>query len=192
RKVRAKPEGRVLIEGAEGPLMVASERGGRRMLYVAWKLLDSDLPLRVSFPIFVGNAVSWLTGEGRTGGGGLTVRAGQPFSVAVPEGNAHTLTLEKPNGERVEMAASSGVAIMRAADVVGSYTIRGPKLHAEVAVSLLHEVESDITPRSTLDLSGHAVTARGSAMVLAEMWRPLVVVALFLLAVEWWVFVRRS
>lgn len=192
RKVRAKPEGRVLMEGAEGPLMVASERGGKRMLYAAWNLLDSDLPLRVSFPILVGNAVSWLTGEGRTSGGGLTVRAGQPFSVALPEGNAHTLTLEKPNGERVEIDAPPGVAIVRAADVVGSYTIRGPKLRSEVAVNLLNEAESDITPRSTLDLSGHAVVARGSAMVLAEMWRPLVVVALFLLAVEWWVFVRRS
>jgi Ca-activated chloride channel family protein len=192
RKVRAKPEGRVLMTGAEGPLMVASERGGRRMLYVAWNLLDSDLPLRVSFPILVSNAISWLTDERKAEGGGLTVRAGQPFSVTSPEGNAHTFILEKPNGERMALDASSGVAVVRTADVVGDYTLLGSKWRMEVAVNLLNEAESDITPRSTLDLSGHAVTARGSAIVLAQMWRSLVVIALCLLAVEWWVFVRRS
>ena len=84
RKVRVKPEGRTLIEGRDGPLLVVSETGGRRAIYAAWNLLDSDLPLRVSFPIFVSNAVAWLSGGERAASGGLNVRAGQPFLARCP------------------------------------------------------------------------------------------------------------
>jgi len=45
QRVQPKPEGRVLAQGTDGPLIVASERGGRRALYVGFGLLDSDFPL---------------------------------------------------------------------------------------------------------------------------------------------------
>ncbi len=193
RRIRPGPGGRVLLEGSDGPLVVAGERGGRRTLYAAWNLLDSDFPLQVSFPVFVGNAVAWLTGAGRTGGegAGLSVRAGQPFSVPAP-GAARTLTLAGPGGDRTQLDASSGVAIVRSANRVGDYVLSGPNLRTPVAVNLLSEAESDVAPRSALDLSGHALSGRGSSLVLAEMWRPLVLFALLVLAGEWWVFVRRS
>jgi hypothetical protein len=193
RKVRPRPEARVLVNGSDGPLVVASERGARRSLYVAWSLLDSDLPLRVDFPIFTGNAVRWLTGEGRAAGegGGMNVRAGQVFSVAAP-GKTKTLTLKGPDGIRETLDASSGLAIVRGADRVGDYQILGPKSKTSVAVNLLSEEESDVVPRATLDLAGKAVAARGDTAVLAETWRPLVLAALQALAVEWWVFVKRS
>ncbi len=193
RKVRARPEGRVLVSGSDGPLVVASERGAHRALYVAFKALDSDFPLRVSFPIFVGNAVRWLTGEGRAAGegGGMNVRAGQAFSVAAT-GSAKALTLKRPDGAKETLDASTGLAVVRSADRVGDYTISGPKTRTAVAVNLLSEEESDVVPRATLDLAGKEVTAKGDAAVLAETWRPLLLLALLVLSVEWWVFARRS
>jgi len=41
-------------------------------------------------------------------------------------------------------------------------------------------------------LSGHAIAARDALLTLAELWRPLALLALGILAAEWWVFVRRS
>ena len=191
-KVRVKPEGQVLAEGRDGPLLVVSETGGRRAIYAAWSLLDSDFPLRVSFPIFVSNALAWLSGGERAASGGLTVRAGQPFSIAVPENGVHSLTLEKSNGERAALDAPNGFAIARGADVVGDYAITGGKTRIEFVANLLNEEESDVAPRSSLELSGHTVGARGSTVVLAEIWRPLVLLALALLSLEWWIFARRS
>lgn len=192
RKVRVKPEGRVLLQGSDGPLIVAGERGAHRSLFVAWNLLESDFPLRVAFPIFVGNAVAWLTGNGRAGDdGGLSVRAGQPFTIATP-GDAPHVTLVNPNGDRTRLDAAGGVVVVRVADVVGDYVLAGPNRQTALIVNLLDEAESDIAPRSVLDLGGRSVAGRGSSLVLAETWRPLALLALLVLAAEWWVFVRKS
>lgn len=191
RKVRAKPEGQILLDGSKGPLIVASERNGRRTLYLAWNLLDSDFPLQVAFPIFVGNAVSWLTGANSSSSGGLTVRAGQPFSVTAPE-TVTALTLTGPNRSET-LDTSTGSAIIRSTDVVGDYTLVGGSVKTPIAVNLLSETESDVVPRAQLEFSQGSVPARTRAsLVLAETWRPLVLLALVVLAFEWWWFVRRS
>ena len=191
RRVQAKPEGRVLAQGSDGPLVVASERGGRRALYLGWSLLDSDFPLRLSFPIFVDNALNWLTQSGSQVGGGLSVRAGQPFTLAAAQ-PGEALTLQAPDGGKTSLDTISGVATIRSADQTGTYVVSGPKFHKEIAVNLLDEAESDVAPRPTLDLSGRAVAAHGSLLTLAETWRPLVLLVLLVLAGEWWFFVRRS
>jgi Ca-activated chloride channel family protein len=192
QRVQPTPEGRVLAQGSDGPLIVASQHGGRRALYVGFGLLDSDLPLRLAFPIFVDNAVNWLTDSGdRTTGGGLNVRTGQPFTLAAPQPGVK-LTLSTPDGDKLALDTTSGLATVRTADRTGLYTVTGPHVHKDIAVNLLDEAESDVRPRTALDLSGHPVAAHGALLTLAELWRPLVLLALGILAVEWWVFVRRS
>ena len=41
----------VLARSAEGPLLVAMERGKLRLLFIAFDLAASDLPLRIAFPV---------------------------------------------------------------------------------------------------------------------------------------------
>jgi hypothetical protein len=192
RRVSAKPEGRVLAEGSDGPLMVESESGGRKALYVAFTALDSDWPLRVSFPIFVSNAVTWLSG-GHSGGesAAFNVRTGRGFAFPTP-GKAGSLTLKRPDGSTVAIDAASGVATVRDADLAGLYTLSGKGVHTSIAANLTDEAESDVTPRATLDLSGSAVAATTKSIALAETWRPILLIGLFAMAVEWWVFARRS
>jgi hypothetical protein len=59
QRVRTKAAGEVLAECGAGPLIVAAE-GEKRQVYVAFKPLDSDFPLQVSFPIFISNALDFL------------------------------------------------------------------------------------------------------------------------------------
>lgn len=192
RRVRAAPDARILAQGTDGPLMVASQRGGHRALYVGWSLLQSDFPLRAAFPIFVDNALSWLTNAGaETASGGINVRAGQPFTLAVPRPGS-ALTLTSATGERTSLDTSSGIATVRGADRVGVDTIAGPGFRKDAAVSLLSDTESDIRPRTALSLSGRSVAAQGRLLSLAELWRPLVLAALAVLSLEWWLFARRS
>lgn len=190
--VEAKPEGRVLAEGSQGPLVVAGERDGQRLLYFGWNLLESDMPLRVAFPIIVSNAVAWLTGTERAIGGGIAVRTGQQFALAIPEGGAKTLALQKPDGERVSVDASSGLARLRMVDLVGDYTLTGLKSPVVLSANMLNEEEGDVAPHGALSISGRSVTAQGSSITLAELWRPIALLALLLLSLEWCVFARRS
>ncbi|HEX5324699.1 MAG TPA: VWA domain-containing protein, partial [Capsulimonadaceae bacterium] len=191
--VKVKPAGKVLAVGSDGPLIVSADQGGRRSIYVGFGLLDSDFPLRIGFPIFIDNAVHWLTGQGSAGlKGGLNIRAGQPFSVAVP-GNAGSVSLAKPDGSRDEIPVVGGMATVRAADRVGDYKLTGGGVSTPIAVNLLSEDAGAVTPRLSLSLSGHPVAGVSRpAVVLAEIWRPLILAALIVLGIEWWVFVRRS
>ncbi len=191
-KVQATEYGRVLATGTDGPLIIASDHGGRKALFVGWSLLDSDFPLRTAFPIFVDNAVHWLTDAGSgTATVGLNVHAGQPFNLPAPS-PGDVLTLNLPDGEVQNLDTSSGVATVRANDRVGIYTVTGKSYHKDIAVNLLDETESDVQPRLSLDLSGQTVAAHTSMLTLVDTWRLLVLLAVALLALEWWVFVKRS
>ncbi|HEY3266222.1 MAG TPA: BatA and WFA domain-containing protein [Armatimonadota bacterium] len=190
RKVAAKPAADTLLDGSDGPLIVAADAGGRRSLYLAWSPLDSDFPLRVSFPIFVGNAVAWLTREGASGAdAGLNVRTGRTFSVP---SNAARLDLKRPDGSSETVDGRSGAAVLRTVDAAGEYRLTGPKTDIRIAANVLDEAQSDVAPRSTLDFTGGPVAARSSTAALAENWRPLILLALLVLAGEWWWFVRKS
>jgi hypothetical protein len=192
RKVRAKPEAETLLEGDAGALIVSQERAGRRTLYFAWNLLDSDMPLRVSFPILVSNAVTWLTKSEQGNSRGITARTGQTLALPITESGVKTLQLQTPQKGNLNIDGATGVALLRAIENVGDYTLKGNRSRTEIVVNLLNEAESDTTPNISLNLSGSTVKAQGEAVVLADMWRPLVVLALVLLALEWLLFVRRS
>jgi hypothetical protein len=134
RKIRPAAGARVLAEGSDGPLMVVRDRGGRRMLSVAWAVLDSDFPLRVGFPVFVANAVSWLVHD-QAAGGGMNAIAGRTFSVAAPAG-ARSLTLRTPAGDRRTLSTQTGAAL-----------VRGLSLREEVRLARAPEPGSGRRPR---------------------------------------------
>ncbi len=50
----------VLIEAKGEPLLAASENGSFRMVRMGFDFRSSNLPLTISFPVLVSNAVTWL------------------------------------------------------------------------------------------------------------------------------------
>jgi hypothetical protein len=50
------------------PLLIAGERGSQRVTALAFGLTDSDLPLRVAFPLLMANTIHWLAGGGAVAG----------------------------------------------------------------------------------------------------------------------------
>jgi hypothetical protein len=51
--VKLKPWGRALVESQSTPLIVAGERGNKRVIWCGFDVRESDFPLRVAFPIFI-------------------------------------------------------------------------------------------------------------------------------------------
>ena len=51
------------LRSAEHPLLITGERGRQRVAALAFDVLESDLPLRVAFPLLIHGTVQWLAGE---------------------------------------------------------------------------------------------------------------------------------
>ncbi|MEJ7613405.1 MAG: BatA and WFA domain-containing protein [Candidatus Fervidibacter sacchari] len=187
-KVKPAPWAKTIADAKDTPLIVAGERGGKRWLFVGFNLLDSDFPLRVGFPIFVANALRWSIG-GQRWEQGFTVKAGSIVSLTVPD---QQVSLRHPDGRTEIIKAPEHLLTLRATEQVGVYELRSGKLRVNFAVNLLNADESDIAPKQTITLGAHTIAAQTPKMTWRDFWWLFVLLALFVLAVEWFVFVRWS
>ncbi len=187
-KVRASDWAQVIAETHDTPLIAVGERANKRWLFVGFNLLDSDFPLRIGFPIFVANALRWSLGEKRWEQG-FTVKAGTSVSLTLP---TKTATLRHPDGKRQRFSMPDQLLVIRDTDRVGVYELHTGKVKTAFAVNLLNSEESDIAPKSAITLGGRAYTAKITTVAWRELWRLVLLLALIVLAVEWFVYVRQS
>ena len=172
-----------IVDAEHGPLVLAGQRAGGRVVQLAFDPLQSDLPLRVAWPIFVMNIVGFLT-EDPGQGGSASHRAGVPFTTPIPQG----LTEVSVTGPMaIDAVVSDGTARVAQPDRVGVYELEAGASRIRFAANLLSEAESRIRPRSALGLSERDATAvsADAAMSRRELWRPMLLVAFVLLVIEW-------
>lgn len=174
----------VLIDTDAGPLAVVSESRGRRVLALGWDVRRSDFPLRIGFPIFIGNCIDWLSGA-RQRAGALNVRTGQVVQVPLPS-DAGDATVRLPNGRTQPLGAGAFTP-----PFAGIYTVTAGRTTTRFAANLTDAGESNLLPR-TLAFSGPAARIVGGPVRTEhEFWRWLAVLALVGICLEWWVFHRR-
>ncbi len=174
----------------EAPMIVAYEQPEVRGLALGWNLMDSDLPLRVGFPVLLSNAIRWL---GEVGGGQQVrvVRPGETLSISAPPEAAHAEVL-LPDGGRSRLDVVGGQIIFAHADRVGVYRMTVGEQRRRWAVDLRDPHESDLAPRRELKLGAHRVET-GVRELRAErhFWPYLALLALLALVAEWHLFHRR-
>jgi hypothetical protein len=185
-KVSATGVGEVLAQTSAGPLIVAASTPTRRQLYLAFAPLQSDFPLQVGFPIFIANALDYLAGTQTADD--LAVRAGVPFSVASTTG----ARLKDPKGHAADLKSTGASVIVREARNIGPHVLELGDKKKTVYSYLRSDRESDIAPERNLSLGGGEVKATATPARFADFWRPLGLLALLVLAGEWWLFARRS
>src|SRR5262249_39799716 len=59
-KLELPPDAKTLIDGTKTAMVVLDREGQRTHLVVTFDLLDSNWPLKLSFPIFLHNALQFL------------------------------------------------------------------------------------------------------------------------------------
>ena len=205
RLLRAKavtpaPWATTLTESENGPLIIAGERGANRAIFVAFAPLESDMPLRVAFPIFLSNALRWLTANSGDSGG--VTRPGEIITLASP--NAGAMTITRPDGGRDTLTVAAGrPAIYSKTDTVGVYTARSQGFSQPFAVSLLSVVESNVAPivrpavtvtdvaKVETERAGPAGSRLPGLLARRELWPFIILFALLVLGVEWIVYHRR-
>ena len=197
-RTQAQPWGETLAEADSGPLIAAGEHGGLRVVSVAFDLSDSDWPLRVSFPIFLTNAVRWLTAAGGLGASQEETPTGGVASLTLPSGGA-SVTITRPNGSKSALAAptTGGMVLVddtRQAGVYSAATASGQIY--PFAVNLDSAAESTLAVQNPPVLthpgaSAPAVHLPRSRRAKDDLWPAVAAAALALLLLEWFVFHRR-
>jgi Ca-activated chloride channel family protein len=191
--VRAPDWGMSLVDAPQSPLVVAGEMGRQRLVWLAFDTLESTWPLRISFPIFIANAVDWLN-PATARAEQFQVKAGDafrfPLSVPVTEG-----VVTGPDGQSTSVPVSPQASEFTWNDTVrqGVYRVRLGTNQVTFAANLLDAAESNIRPRDTLELGRFTqVTATTEKDANLEYWRWFALAGLAVMLGEWWWFHRRT
>ena len=177
-----------IVESSSVPLIAIGENDGQRALWVGFNPLDSTWPLRVSFPIFIANAIDWLNPKIVT-----NLRVGEPFSMRMLDKDSMVL-VTLPDGEIVQ-TPTTGNGELVFADTLqqGVYHVKSGTNKISFCVNLLDGVESDIKAKDILELGQYGrVGATVQLDSNKELWRWFAIICLLLLMFEWWFYHRRT
>lgn len=186
-----------LIEGIGGPLVMLHREGRATHLVIGFDLLQSNWPLRVSFPVFMYNAMQYLAL-----GSDMSVR--ESFSPGatpvIPRSivqrvaaDRQTIRLIGPHGSRDLTIPAHGDFALPALNKVGIYRLDPPiPQYEQIAVNLLDSNESNLLPADQAPGNIGEVVDATTAVARVDLWWWIVAcIALPLLFIEWWVYTRR-
>ena len=199
-KLQVPLETETLVEGFKAPLILLHREGRSTHLVCTFDLLQSNWPLRLSFPIFMHNALQYLAL-----GTDMDVRESFPPGATpkIPRTNLQKveaergsplkeLKLDGPMGRRFVKIPDVGDVVLPALDKVGLYTLDPPIPQFEkIAVNLLDSAESNLLPISQPPGGGVATEAQSGKSRMELWWWIVACAALPLLLIEWWVYTRR-
>jgi len=182
-----------ILEAPQAPLILAGDLGRQRIVWVGFDPLESNWPLRVSFPIFIANAVDWLN-PANAKNSQLLIKAGDPFRLALAE-PVKSAEVKLPDGSTKQLtvdATANGIVFGDTARQ-GVYHLRAGTNEVTFCANLLDSAESNIRPRDELKFGEYTrVTATTVQRTNMELWRTLAAIGLAVLLFEWWWYHRRT
>jgi hypothetical protein len=172
--------------------MLAGEMGRQRIVWVGFDPLESNWPLRVSFPIFIANAVDWLN-PANTRNAQLLVTPGDPFRLALTE-SVRTAEVKLPDGKTTTLDLDGANTVVFGDTAQrGVYRLRAGTNEITFCANLLDSAESNIRPRDELKFGEYTkVEATTVQRTNMELWRTLAAIGLAVLLFEWWWYHRRT
>ncbi len=195
--IQADKSFQVLMEGPQGPLIVARERAEMQLVYIAFDPLDSNWPFQRSFVNFVANAIDYLGHAGDA----LAMRGvlpGEAVSMRLPAGSQEIVVFA-PNGTETKVQADlEGNISWGPARVAGLHRVEflAPKATARetrlFAVNITDAAESRIAPLPELALGNAQVQGISVASTRrGALWPWVLVAGLLIILLEWWYYQRQ-
>ena len=181
--------GRPLISSLQTPLVLVRDEPFRQVL-VGFDLHESDLPLRIAFPILVQNVSEWLLPPS------VPSHSFHPDEAVtiVPESVATSVSIVRPDGSRRTLAAAS-IATFADTDLTGLYTVEqtiaGKLERSWFSVNLFSELISQLKPPDRLTLPPTRTTiTQATHQGQLEIWPWIALAALGVVMAEWLAFHR--
>ena len=182
-----------LVYSPQADLIVTGDLGRQRILWIGFDTLESNWPLRVSFPIFIANAVDWLN-PANAKSSQLLVHAGDPFRLALSEpATSAQVTLPDGSSKQLKLDPAANELVFGETYHQGVYHLRLGTNDTVFCVDLLDPAESNIKPRDELTLGKYSTVAATTLhRANMELWRSIAALALLVLLFEWWYYHRRT
>ena len=182
------------LRAPEQPLIITGERPGgggklQRVAAFAFDVAETDLPLRVAFPLLMANTLGWLAGENVEPA--PSARTGETIMLGADE----TIQSEpRKNMSDAPEAASPQVRGVFRPEKNGWYLRENSSRKTWLAVNTFSESESDLRFASASSSAGEL--ARGArfsvaALIAWPFWFYLALTAFALFALEWRLFHQR-
>ena len=188
-------------DGGASPILVTGQRGGNKFVAMGFDVRDSDLPLRVAWPLLLLNSINFFTDEDaqyissfRTGDvwrvpivsatGQANMKTSEGANVFVPVHEGRAVYLGQRSGF-YELAGAEGAGAEQQGNAQSTKTA--------FAANLLDADESTIEPAKELVVGDKkAGTLSGFQIgVRREIWIYLLLAAILLTAIEWITYHRR-
>jgi hypothetical protein len=187
--LRRSTFGRALITSAQTPLVLVRDEPYRQVL-AGFDFHESDLPLRVAFPILTENLTEWMLPPSVPA---RSLHPDEPVTL-VPEPGARSVSVTRPDGSRQALAGNS-LLTFGDTDQVGLYTVTqqlaAGSRQSWFTVNLFDPQISALKPADRLALPparpGAAVATHPGQL---DLWPWLALAGLGLLCAEWLAFHR--
>lgn len=193
------PGGTVLIESNAGPLFAIAPRDAYEDCVLGFEIVQGDKaqtnwPLKVGFPVFALNLLEYF-GPAKRQRAGENLHPGEAAVLALPTA-AGAVEVKTPSGRMLPVPRGNDRLFRFAGtDELGIYELgAGSASTARFAVDLLDAGESDLAVRADRDVKiGHASFSGQTDSLVGrrETWKWLVLAALAILVVEWYIYNRR-
>ena len=187
--LRVSTFGRPLITSLQTPLVLVRDEPFRQALF-GFDLHESDLPLRIAFPILVQNLSEWMLPPS------VPSHSFHPDEAVtiVPESGATSVTVIRPDGSHRALAGAA-IATFGDTDPVGLYsveqTVAGSTQRSWFSVNLFSDPISQLKPLDRLTLPPtHSTAVQTTHQGQLEIWPWIALAALGVIAAEWLAFHR--
>lgn len=177
-----------ILESQNHILIGSFTRGKQDYIIIAFDLLHSDWPLKLSFPLFMANTIEWLL-EKQTKN---NIRTGESFEISMPKTIAEIQIID-PIGKKFFLPASPlDSPIFSQAHYAGFYDIQATGVPRQtLAANFFSQQESTVSPRKDL-FPGEKTSQQNLEPVTKEIWQAFAFIAFFILLAEWYLYHRRS
>jgi len=183
-----------LVTSEVGPLVFVGEYQAHRFAVISFDLLDSDLPLHITFPILFDQLLNYLNPP-------VMYDAPEGYEVEEPVqlkpgASVEALRILLPDGTEQDVALDEFGATFLNTQQPGIYTITAlPGEYTEqFAVNAFSDTESGITPQQEVSIAKKDEEDSEQAlqqMGLNNLWQFPAILTLVFLVIEWWLYFRR-
>jgi hypothetical protein len=179
-----------VIESTQTGMMYAYEEGGLRAVVVGFDLAQSDLPLKVAFPVMMSNIINWLNPH-KLEFSILQTRAGEPFDIYL-DPNSDTFYTRAPHEKWEKHQATVNPYRFTHTQKVGIYTISENDKQRYFTVNLADESESNITRTSIDQLPNESASPSVSEEISVQqpLWSVFLLFGCAVMMTEWYLWLK--
>jgi hypothetical protein len=205
--------GKSLIDSTDGTLLAVAPRDGFEDAVLGFEIVgtgqpggttvNTNWPRMHSFPNFFLNVLEYFSGQGAATD--TAHRPGDPVELQVPATGDGVAVVLPDGSRRVAEVSGSGKLLWQETGQLGVYTVEvGDRTWSRFAVNLFDAAESDVRLRPRQDGEDAVETVQAVSIgfvdvaaqslgspVRKELWQALLLAALVVLVLEWYIYNRR-